>query len=178
MAHRLCSRCGTAGKPADREAGGRISSKRFGSDSVCEIGTLVTELCVELQVFAGEVASSPTGFSFERRIQIERCLFLIAKIISKRLLGYELHGFAPVYLEHLRALESHEPRSHDAILLVRRAFELRTALAALAVGEPYRTWEMAGPGSGGRRQVCVVFASQLRKYALHVAELGIMAGES
>jgi hypothetical protein len=135
----------------------------------------VTFECDTIRLFAEGLLREPTGFSFRRRIQVERALFATLKVIARREFGIEVRSFAPAALESLRTTTSVDAKS--SLTVLEMAFELKAALAALASGEPYRTWELAGPGSGGRSSLSIIFAKRLLRYATEVEELERRAAE-
>ena len=121
----------------------------------------------KLRRFAQEMLDECSGFSYARRIEIERTLFRIAKEFSWDSLGIELHNFGmssrdAVVAQCEMAAIRDSTVEYDAILEV---FQLAAALGSLASGEPYRTWELAGPSLASRKDAMRLFSKRLCRLA-------------
>ena len=127
----------------------------------------------KLRGFASAVVADSSGFSYPRRIDLERTLFQIAKELARGSLNVELHNFrmesrdAVVAQAELAASRGRKGE-YDAIL---ETFQLAAALESLASGEPYRTWEIAGPGLASRDGAMRHFARRLGRLADVLSDL-------
>jgi hypothetical protein len=127
----------------------------------------------KLKDHSTEILRDRSGFSYPRRIDMERTLFLIAKDLAREVLELEIHNFGfntrQRIEERTRQLEG--PFSKHVSNAVVLAFQLKAALDALTSGEPYRTWEMAGPILSSRKDAMSTFARGLSRLATMLDEL-------
>jgi len=127
----------------------------------------------KLRTFASDIEMGCAGFSYPRRIDIERTFFKIAKELAHASLDIELHNFQiasrdAVVARADFATSSGRKAEYEVVL---ETFQLAAALASLASGEPYRTWELAGPGLASRDGAMRHFARRLRRLADRLGSL-------
>lgn len=83
------------------------------------------------------IPSDLSNFGYRERIKIERCLFLLIKIICKNEFDYELQGFSKRHIENLSLIIPENLSSKSFVLIFEKAYQTKIYLKALSSGNGY-----------------------------------------
>ncbi len=105
---------------------------------------------MEFRAMASRVLESSPVLDYRLRIAIERAVFLLSKQVAAACLSANLHSLTMGEVKAVVPGHSKNGGAREAANFLVTAVELKTALAALASGDPYRCSDLAGNDFPGR----------------------------
>lgn len=122
--------------------------------------------CSQAKELAGEFSQNPPKLiGYRERVRIERLLFLIAKEMCLKHLGYELHGLSEAHREELTRWFDHNPCGKSLENFLREVFELRVFVLALSSTNPYVSGDALSRASLTKRGAVITLSRALYSLA-------------